>query len=101
VLDVWAQWIRRALAAGREVYAYFNNDVNGYAVYDAERLRLRVEGRHALGDREPMQKPDPQQQAAAYPAYPTRHGRRVAPRRRPRMSSTTGVSNSLMMKESD
>ena len=45
VLDEWARWIRKALATGRDAYVYFNNDVNGYAVYDAERLRLRVEGR--------------------------------------------------------
>jgi hypothetical protein len=44
VLDEWADWIRGALASGRDVYAYFNNDINGYAVYDAKRLRLRVEG---------------------------------------------------------
>lgn len=87
VLDEWAAWIRRALAAGRDVYAYFNNDINGYAVYDAERLRLRVEGRSALDGREPMTKPEPLENAAAYPVYPTRHGRpRVsarAPERRP------------------
>jgi uncharacterized protein YecE (DUF72 family) len=90
VLEEWAAWIRRALAMGRDVYAYFNNDINGYAVYDAERLRVRVEGIAALKGRLPMNKPEPQQNAAAYPAYPTRHGRvgvraaspaRTAPRR--------------------
>ena len=75
VLDEWATWIRRALADGRDVYAYFNNDINGYAVFDAERLRMRVEGVTALNGRTPMTKPDPQQNAAAYPSYPTRHGR--------------------------
>jgi uncharacterized protein YecE (DUF72 family) len=53
VLDEWAEWIHRALAAGRDVYAYFNNDVNGYAVHDAERLRLRVFGADTLIAREP------------------------------------------------
>ena len=83
MLDEWAVWIRRALASGRDVYAYFNNDINGYAVYDAERLRLRVEGTSSLGARVPM-KPEPQPQVPVYPAYPTRHGRRpdaTAPRR--------------------
>ena len=41
VLDEWARWIRGVLATGRDVYAYFNNDVNGDAVWDAERLRQR------------------------------------------------------------
>jgi uncharacterized protein YecE (DUF72 family) len=76
VLDEWAEWMRRALAAGRDVYAYFNNDINGYAVYDAERLRVRVEGTAALGGRPPMKKPEPQINPVAYPGYPTRHGRR-------------------------
>jgi uncharacterized protein YecE (DUF72 family) len=44
VLDEWAGWIRHALSTGRDVYAYFNNDTNGHAVADAERLRLRVAG---------------------------------------------------------
>jgi uncharacterized protein YecE (DUF72 family) len=79
VLDEWAEWIRRALAGGRDVYAYFNNDLNGYAVYDAERLRIRVEGAAALNGRAQMPRPEPQAQVAAYPAYPTRHGRRTAP----------------------
>ena len=81
VLDEWAVWIRRALAAGRDAYVYFNNDINGYAVYDAERLRMRVEGASALGGRRPMIKPEPQQNDVAYPAYPTRHGRRPRPAR--------------------
>ena len=81
VLDGWADWIRRALATGRDVFAYFNNDIHGYAVYDAERLRLRVEGRAALAARQPMRKPVPLQNVPGYPSYPTRHGRRVAARR--------------------
>lgn len=69
VLDEWAAWIRRAQAAGRDVYAYFNNDLHGYAVYDAERLRLRIEGEASLGGREPMTKPEPRPNVAAYPTY--------------------------------
>ena len=45
-LDEWADWIRRALATGRDAYVYFNNDINGYAVLDAERFRRRVEARN-------------------------------------------------------
>jgi uncharacterized protein YecE (DUF72 family) len=81
VLDEWAGWIRRALDDGRDAYVYFNNDINGYAVYDAERLRLRVEGIGALGGRAPMAKPEAQQNAATYPTYPPRHGRRPQPAR--------------------
>jgi uncharacterized protein YecE (DUF72 family) len=84
VLEEWATWIRRSLAMGRDVYAYFNNDVNGYAVYDAERLRVRVEGATALGGRDPMIKPEPQQNLAVYPSDPTRQGRPLRPARRTR-----------------
>jgi uncharacterized protein YecE (DUF72 family) len=80
VLDEWAQWIRGALATGRDAYVYFNNDINGYAVYDAERLRLRVEGATVLNGRAPMQKPEPQ------PSSPYSHYPRPA-RRTPRPSS--------------
>jgi uncharacterized protein YecE (DUF72 family) len=44
VLDEWGGWIQQALVTGRHVFAYFNNDINGYAVTDAERLRARVAG---------------------------------------------------------
>jgi uncharacterized protein YecE (DUF72 family) len=86
VLDEWGEWIRRALATGRDAFAYFNNDVNGYAVYDAERLRLRVEGQTAIVGREPMPKPEPRENAPPYPTYSTRHGRRAATRR-PRVAA--------------
>lgn len=49
VLDEWAAWLERVLSNGTDVFAYFNNDIDGHAVFDAERLRLRVEGRDALG----------------------------------------------------
>ena len=83
VLDEWAQWIHRALATGRDAYVYFNNDVNGYAVYDAERLRLRVEGAAALDGRAVV-KPEPQTGAAEYPAYPRPAARRSVRTARPR-----------------
>lgn len=79
VLEQWAAWIRGVLAAGRDAYVYFNNDINGYAVYDAERLRLRVDGQAALGGRRPMVKPEPLQNDAVYPPYPTRYGRQAPP----------------------
>ena len=40
VLQEWAVWLRGMTATGRDAYVYFNNDVNGYAVSDAERLRI-------------------------------------------------------------
>jgi uncharacterized protein YecE (DUF72 family) len=41
-LDDWAGWIRGELAAGRDVFAYFNNDIGGHAPRDAVRLRARL-----------------------------------------------------------
>jgi uncharacterized protein YecE (DUF72 family) len=35
----WAGLIRADLSAGKNVYAYFDNDMHGYALEDAERLR--------------------------------------------------------------
>lgn len=51
VLEEWANWLRDVLASGRDAYVYFNNDVNGYAVYDAERLRILVNGVPAVETR--------------------------------------------------
>jgi uncharacterized protein YecE (DUF72 family) len=99
VLDEWAVFIRQTLATGRDVYAYFNNDIDGFAVYDAERLRVRVEGQSALG-REPMRKPIPQQSAVSYPAYPTRHGRR-RPASNVRRSAPAITSARPVPKETD
>lgn len=42
-LDAEARWMVRERAAGRDVYAYFNNDLEGHAPRDALRLRQRVE----------------------------------------------------------
>jgi uncharacterized protein YecE (DUF72 family) len=63
VLEEWAEWLRRGLATGRDAYVYFNNDINGYAVYDAERLRLLIDGT-SPGQR-PMTTTAPQQNPAA------------------------------------
>lgn len=38
-LHWWSQRIREWEAQGKDVFAYFNNDVNGYAVYNSEKLR--------------------------------------------------------------
>lgn len=42
VLQEWAGWLADMVATGPDAYVYFNNDVNGYAVYDAERLRILI-----------------------------------------------------------
>ena len=47
-LGAWARRIARWRARGLEVFAYFNNDVHGYAVDDALRLRARA-GRAGVG----------------------------------------------------
>ncbi|HXW04499.1 MAG TPA: DUF72 domain-containing protein [Vicinamibacterales bacterium] len=41
-LREWARWIHGERRAGRQVYAYFNNDVGGHAPRDAVRLRSMV-----------------------------------------------------------
>jgi uncharacterized protein YecE (DUF72 family) len=43
-LDAWASEIRAHLLAGRDVYAYFDNDARGHAPHDAVRLRARLTG---------------------------------------------------------
>jgi uncharacterized protein YecE (DUF72 family) len=42
VLTEWAEWLVGASSAGRDAFVYFNNDMNGYAVHDATRLRTIV-----------------------------------------------------------
>jgi uncharacterized protein YecE (DUF72 family) len=46
-LDAWSRWLSRQAAAGRDVYAYFNNDTGGHAPRDAIRLRGRIQRRLA------------------------------------------------------
>lgn len=41
-LDEWAQWCRRRSAEGRDVHVYFDNDSEGHAPHDAERLLARL-----------------------------------------------------------
>lgn len=38
-LEPWREFLAEQRAAGRDCYAYFNNDVGGHAPFDAERLR--------------------------------------------------------------
>ena len=51
VLEEWAEWLRRGVATGRDAFVYFNNDINGYAVHDAERFRILVDGEPAIRSR--------------------------------------------------
>lgn len=37
-LRAWARWIASQSAAGKDAYVYFNNDLHGHAVRDADRL---------------------------------------------------------------
>jgi uncharacterized protein YecE (DUF72 family) len=46
-LDAWGAWLSAQAAAGREVFAYFNNDTGGHAPKDAIRLRQRIQRRLA------------------------------------------------------
>ena len=38
-LNDWWSWIDPQVAAGRDVYVYFNNDAEAHAVYDALKLK--------------------------------------------------------------
>ena len=38
----WADWIATQARDGRAVWAYFNNDINGHAIEDAQTLRAMV-----------------------------------------------------------
>ena len=40
----WTPLVRRWLRDGIDVYAYFNNDIGGHAVRDAQALRALSEG---------------------------------------------------------
>lgn len=41
-LRSWAEWLTEQAAAGRSAFAYFNNDAEGQAVFDAQKLRRCV-----------------------------------------------------------
>ena len=48
-LEGWAQWLGEQVAAGADVYAYFNNDMGGHAPRDAVTLRrLLARGAQAV-----------------------------------------------------
>lgn len=44
-LDDWAEWLEAQLARGRNVYAYFNNDLGGHAPRNALTLRNTLDAR--------------------------------------------------------
>ena len=44
-LSDWADWLEGRRREGRDVFAYFNNDVGGHAPRDATRLREMLEAR--------------------------------------------------------
>ncbi len=48
VLEDWADWMTGQLAAGRPVFAYFNNTIAGQATRDAARLLAALDAREAL-----------------------------------------------------
>ncbi len=41
-LQRWAEWMKEQMGKGKDVFAYFNNDVGGHAPRDARRLKLLV-----------------------------------------------------------
>lgn len=41
----WADWLAARIGAGKQIYAYFNNDVGGHAPRDAVRLREMLRDR--------------------------------------------------------
>ena len=41
-LRSWAQWLSEQAAAGRDAFAYFNNDADAQAVFDAQKLRRQI-----------------------------------------------------------
>lgn len=43
-LDYWSGLINAEVSAGKDVYAYFDNDFEGFAVADAKRLKERLNG---------------------------------------------------------
>ena len=44
MLKAQARWIKRQLAEGKDVFAYFNNDAQGYAVDNAKQLKRYARG---------------------------------------------------------
>jgi uncharacterized protein YecE (DUF72 family) len=42
MLKNWADWMKEHTKDVHSVYAYFNNDISGHAVYNAEMLKELV-----------------------------------------------------------
>jgi len=42
-LAEWADWMLRQARSGRPVWAYFNNDIDGHAIHDAQTLKSMIE----------------------------------------------------------
>ncbi|MHC4302494.1 MAG: DUF72 domain-containing protein, partial [Planctomycetota bacterium] len=38
-LQKWATWLKEQAKTARSIYAYFNNDIHGYAIKNAKQLR--------------------------------------------------------------
>ncbi len=53
-LAQWAERIEGWLSSGLDVYAYFNNDIGGYALRNAESLRRALQGGAAEGAGRPQ-----------------------------------------------
>lgn len=47
-LRKWADWLAEQVRAGKPVFAYFNNDVAGHALHDAQTLKNHLEARLAV-----------------------------------------------------
>ena len=48
-LAEWAEWLQESVRAGTDVFAYFNNDIGGYAPENALTLRRHMEGVQSVG----------------------------------------------------
>ncbi|MGD0946820.1 MAG: DUF72 domain-containing protein [Candidatus Binatia bacterium] len=42
VLSSWARWLQEQATAGQAAFAYFNNDAEAQAVFDAQKLRRQI-----------------------------------------------------------
>ena len=42
MLKEWAEWIKEHIKEVRSIYAYFNNDIHAYAVYNAKTLKKQL-----------------------------------------------------------
>ncbi|NLW32804.1 MAG: DUF72 domain-containing protein [Fibrobacter sp.] len=44
ILENWAKWIRECVKSGKTVFAFFNNDIGGFAVKNCLTLKKLVDG---------------------------------------------------------